>query len=457
MRRWAPRGNGGRRVADRRSRPFSALFFGASGSGVSPDAAEDIGGICVESLLARLSKKVRGCGRRTRVLAATVLFAASGAACGEGSRAQPEFSAAGQALAHRAYVVSLESDELTVIDLDRLEIIGRVPTGGISNHMAELNADFTKVYIDSAQSDEAVVVDAVALEVRDRISVGRHPTHLSLSRDGRLMAVMDEDEDAVSFIDTERDVEVKRLGGFKTPHFFRWAPDGRSAYVANLGAYHLSRVNTATLEIDGAVALEGYAAGVTEAPREGGFADAQIDVEGVMYAAHSATGRVLVYDTKRETKLPELNVGKSPWIVFADHPFKGLPRRYLGPNFGDATVSMIDGGARRVTATLPGDAEAYGVNYSPLAPNKAFVMNRVRRDVAVVDTLTQAVTKRIPVGGNTETAATTADGKYIVAAVSNANRVVVIDVETETIVKVFEDVGKYPWSVTIPLGQNYCH
>jgi YVTN family beta-propeller protein len=61
------------------------------------------------------------------------------------------------------------------------------------------------------------------------------------------------------------------------------------------------------------------------------------------------------------------------------------------------------------------------------------------------------------VGGNTETASTTADGKYIVAAVSSANRVVVIDAVTKTIVRQFDNIGRYPWSVTIPRGQNYCH
>ena len=43
------------------------------------------------------------------------------------------------------------------------------------------------------------------------------------------------------------------------------------------------------------------------------------------------------------------------------------------------------------------------------------------------------------------------------AAVSSANRVVEIDVKTRKIKKIFENVGRYPWSVTIPGGQNYCH
>ena len=67
------------------------------------------------------------------------------------------------------------------------------------------------------------------------------------------------------------------------------------------------------------------------------------------------------------------------------------------------------------------------------------------------------MTDTIDVGGTTETASTTPDGKWIVAAVSSANQVVVIDAVTNEIVKTFDNVGKYPWSVTIPHGQNYCH
>jgi YVTN family beta-propeller protein len=357
--------------------------------------------------------------------------------------------------------VSLESEDLTVIDLERLEVIGRVPTNGLTNHMAEISADFEKVYVVSSGTDEVVVVDARALEVVGRIAVGRHPTHVSMSRDGRLLAVMDEEEGsgAISFIDTARDVEVKRVPGLHRPHYLRWSLDGRHAYVANINAHHLTRIDVRSLEIVDHIPLADFAAppNATEAPDEGGFADAQIDNDGMLYAAHAATGRVLVYDTLAEQKLPEIRTGRSPWIVFAEHPFVELAPRYLGPNFGDETVSMIDGDELSVVATLPGDRETYGVNYSSKAPGRAFVMNRSREDIAVVDTERGAILRHIEVGGTTETAATSADGKLIIATVSSADRVVAIDAVSEQIVATFDDVGSFPWSVTIPKGQNYCH
>lgn len=361
-------------------------------------------------------------------------------------------------LADRAYIVSKESDEVDVIDLRRLELAGRIFTGGRASHMLELNADFTKAYVDSEESDETIVFDTSALTVTRRIATPRHPTHLTLTRDGRYFAIVAELDDAVFFVDTARDEIAATVPGFMLPHFARMSLDGRYAYVANLGGDHLTRVALDSFTIDGTIALDGFD-DHTAAPDEGGFADAQIDQQsGLLYAAHRATGRVLVYDTVAQRKLGELTVGDRPWIVYAEHPFRLGAQARLVPSFADRAASLIASDPPAVVGALPfADEESYGVNYSPRAPGKAFIMNRVKHEIAVADTAAMRLAGTIDVGGTTETASTSADGKYIVATVSSADRVVVIDAATQTVVKTFENLGSYPWSVTIPGGQNYCH
>jgi YVTN family beta-propeller protein len=379
-------------------------------------------------------------------------------ACGDQSD-KSDVGKVESSLLNRAYIVSLESDELTVIDLDRFEIIQRVPTAGVANHMAELNGDFTKIYVDSSESDKTMVIDARTFEKVGEINTGKHPTHISLSLDGKFFAIMNEGDNAVSFVDPKTDTEIKRLPGFYTPHFMRFSPDGKYGYVANIGAHHITRVDLDKLEIDREIVLDGFKGSPNPdmAPDETGFGDVQINQEGILYAAHAGAGRVLAFDTKTQTKIGEIKVGERPWIVYAEHPFHDVPLRHLVPNFGSQTVSVIDAVKQMEIGSMPGDEEAYGVNYNTEHPELAFVMNRVRQDVAVVDINRGAILRRIDVGGNTETASTTADGRYIVAAVSSANRVVIIDARTQEIRKIFENVGKYPWSVTIPGGQNYCH
>lgn len=359
-------------------------------------------------------------------------------------------------LAHRAYVVSQQSEELTVIDTEEHRVIGQVATRGISNHMAEVSADLESVFVVSSSTDEIVVIDARSLAITARVPVAGHPTHISSSRDGRLIAVVAEDYDEVVFLDPATATVTSRVSGMVIPHFVRWSEDGASAYVANIGGHHVTRVDLATMTIAEQIVLDGFTT-ETPAPEESGFADVQIDRDGVLWAAHSMTGRLLAYDTRANRKLAELPVGEKPWIAFAEHPFAEVPLRHLVPSFGDRLVRLVDGVERAVVTSLPGDEEAYGVNYSSQTPDLAFVMNRVRADVAVVDTARREVVKRIPVGGNTETAATTADGRWIIATVSGADRVAVIDPVSQAVVETIDGVGSYPWSVTIPGGQNYCH
>jgi len=274
-----------------------------------------------------------------------------------------------QALEQRAYIVSKLSDELTIIDLNKLEILGKVRTLGEGNHMAELNADFTKAFVDSAETDESVVVDLRTLKVTNRLKITGHPTHLSISRDGKLLAIVAEDENAVTFLDPKTEKVVKRLEGFMTPHFVRWAPDGEFAYVANIGAHYLTKVDLKKLEIVGTIAPEGVKATPRDAyaENETGFADAQIDADGILHAADNGMGRVVMYDTNSQEQLPDIQVGPDPWIVYAEHPFFNVPVRMV-PNLGDMTITSIRAKTREVMM-IPdaGDHDSNGVNFSGLA------------------------------------------------------------------------------------------
>jgi DNA-binding beta-propeller fold protein YncE len=425
----------------------------------SASAGEGEGVDAVELQARKPAPRTRRCinlgGRKmsttTRVVSIAIVLVATGC-----SPAAPPAD-----LVNRAYVVSKNSDEVHVIDLNRLEILGVVHTGGRSGHMGELNRDFTELLVDSELSNESEIIDTASLTVVDKLSTPRHPTHVSLTRDGRTFAVMAEADDAVMILDAATHAVVATLPHFYLPHFMRMSLDGRYGYVANLRGNHITKVDLTALAVVEEIPLDGFVATTadTELADESGFADVQIDqVTGLLYAAHRGSGRVLVYDTVRQQKLPDLTVGKMPWIVYAEHPFAEVARRPVVPNFGDLSASVVSAGASAVAATLPfADQETYGVNYSPLVPDQAFLMNRQKQQIAVVDTAQKTLVDQIDVGGTTETASTTADGRFIVATVSSINRVVVIEAATHRIVKTFDGVGSYPWSVTIPRGQNYCH
>ena len=150
-------------------------------------------------------------------------------------------------LEDRAYIVSKGSDEVDVIDLTCLELVGKISTGGVASHMLELNADFTKAYVDSEESNETIVFDTAKLVVTKKITTPRHPTHLSLTKDGKYFAVVAELDNVVYFIDNAADEIVATIPNFMLPHFTRMSLDGRFGYVANLDGHHISRDRSAVV------------------------------------------------------------------------------------------------------------------------------------------------------------------------------------------------------------------
>ena len=361
-----------------------------------------------------------------------------------------------------AYIVARDSDDLTKIDLSCMQVTLSAKIETSAAHMGELNADATKLYVDSEDTDETVVVKTSDFSVVKRITTPTHPTHITHWRNEDKFSVVAEGADSIFFVDAVSDEVIKVLPGLlpaalqphgarralfvrrqleEQPHHARRSADagrstGRSRSMATTRRPTPSCSPTRT------------ASPTCRSTRS----------RASLYAAHRATGKVMVYDTNKQEKVTELQVGQRPWIVYAEHPFGTLARRHMVPNFADESASVINSQSPAVLGTLAvADQESFGVNYSPLAPGEAFLMNREKQQIAVIDLGAMKAVDQIDVGGTTETASTSADGKYIVASVSSANSVVVIDAATHAIVKTFENVGKYPWSVTMFKGQNYCH
>ena len=178
----------------------------------------------------------------------------------------------------------------------------------------------------------------------------------------------------------------------------------------------------------------------------------------MLYAAHNATGRVLVYDTvaqaeaARSSRSAQAPGSCSPSIRSPN--CRSAPGAELRRQHGLADRRRRGRGRRD---RVQGDEEAYGVNFSSQAPDKAFVMNRdprghrggrhrERRDHGAHPGRRQHRDR----GDHRRRQVDRRGGE-------RRRQVVVIDAVTNEIVKTFEDVGKYPWSVTIPNGQNYCH
>lgn len=408
---------------------------------------------------------------------AALLSALSVAACGGTDDETTTLSA--EELATRAYVISEQSNELFVADLATMTEVGRVDTtvavDANANHMVMLSPDGGEVFITAGSHDAVVVVDARTLQVIDRIDVGAHPTHAEACfdcfPDGRdelwvaneegggplLESNGDGGQGSVSVIDMATHEVIRTIAdpSFNVPHFVRFSE--RKAYVPNIGGNQVSVIDLDSHRVSDVLLIEGQTEPGPCSADPCGFADAQIDQRGLLVAAHIETGRVLSYDTVTGERRPDLTMGNRPWSVFVDS-LDDTFDTHLMPNWGDESVSLIHRAEHReIARSLEGDQESYGVNYSPLAPGEAFVLNRIKERVAVIDRENGELIEAIDVGGTTETGSITEDGQYLLLPISSSNQFMVLDVTTREEVARFDNVGVYPWSVTTVGGQNYCH
>jgi DNA-binding beta-propeller fold protein YncE len=390
-------------------------------------------------------------------------------------------------LLNRAYVISNESNDLFVMDLGTLTKVAQVDTsvgeGVNGNHMAMVSKDGSKIFISAPEQNTMVVLDARTLEITDRIALGNHPTHsemcINCPPDGRdeLWVVNEQGspdlqppqttnpdpnaaplppQGSVSVIDMDTDEVVKTFTdpSLMVPHFVRF--HGHTAYIPSIGGNQITVLDLDSFTVQDVLLLDGQDQPGACSGDPCGFADAQIDGSGMLVAAHIETGHVLSYDTNMGQRRPDLLAGNHPWSIFVDQMSNNFDTNLM-PNWGDSTVSVIADHNKEIARSLEGDQESYGINYSPLAPGQAFVLNRVKERVAVIDRQTGSLVDAIDVGGTTETASTTRDGKYLLLPISSTNQFAVLDVSTRQEVARFDDVGQYPWSVTTIGGQNYCH
>jgi YVTN family beta-propeller protein len=361
-------------------------------------------------------------------------------------------------LMHRAYVVSNESNEMFVFDFATLEEVGSLDTTVVSgavngNHMAMVSMDGTKVYTTAAEQDSLVVVDAASLAVTKTMKIGTHATHMAFRPDTSELWIMAEGDNAIVVLDTDTDTVTHTITdpSLHTPHFARFSGD--YAYTPSIGGNQVSILDLATYSVVDTLVGDGLAEGGCEGD-PCGYADAQIDPNGMLFASNFTTGKVIVYDTLTGERLPDVQVGINPWSAFID-PFSADESFAFVPSWTTSTVSRIgaDGSAKIWTA---GDSEVYGVNFSAQAPDEAFVLDRQKEQVAVLDRESGEILDTLDVGGTTETATTTADGRLLLP-ISSTGEVAVVDTATHAELARFSGVGTYPWSVTTAEGQNYCH
>jgi YVTN family beta-propeller protein len=327
--------------------------------------------------------------------------------------------------------------------------------------MAMLTNDGKKLLVSATGRDRFLIVDLATQRIEKTVATGQSPEHFDITLNDQYAYVGNMEDSTVSVIDLKAGTEVKRLAGFFEPHGFSVLPQGSKVYVSNFGAHEVRAIDVLSHQTASRLAIgDVHRAAIRDPERYlselKGIANPTLTIDGkFVYAADGDAGVVGVIDTRTDRVVSTLKVGEAPWRAYASPDGLWM----LVPNNGDETVSVIDAKTHRVVSSLKGGPEMTGINFTQ-GGKKAYIISRGESAVYVYDLRTFKRVNRLKIGNHLalETAATTADGKKIYLASSTDDAVYVVDGITDQ-VKRIENVGRYPWGVTIlgAASANYCH
>ncbi|MFL5333814.1 MAG: PQQ-dependent catabolism-associated beta-propeller protein [Geminicoccaceae bacterium] len=301
------------------------------------------------------------------------------------------------AQAREIFVTNEKGNSVTVIDGDKLEVVGTIPVGNRPRGIV-MAKDGKQLFICASDDDTIQIVDLATHTVVGTLPSGPDPEQMVLSDDGTTLYVANEDDNMVTVIDiaTRQVVSEVPVGvepeGMGVSHDGKWLVN--TSETTNMAHF----INTDTHEITDNVLVD-------QRPR---FAEWTAD-DAEIWVSSEVGGTVSVIDNATRAVKQK--------IRFA---IPGVPQQAIQPE------------AIRVLKDR----------------SKAFVALGPANRVAVVDAQTFEVEKYLLVGQRVWQLAFSPDQKWLYSTNGVSNDISVIDVDDLEVVKSVT-TGAYPWGVVV--------
>ena len=232
------------------------------------------------------------------------------------------------------YVVSPEGKYVSVLGRDGAEVLRRIPLDGgplgIAAHPSE-----RRIYVADWYGARLWIIDPEAGVVGE-VATGDSPSGIAVTPDGALVLSADRDSDQVTIADAiTGEVQARVKVGIR-PFGITIGPDGRRAFTADVGSNTVTVIDIAAARVLGTVPTG-------ERPYAVAFA------QGIGFATDQYGDTVTAFDAATLTPLGRIDVGEYPEGIAPSSD----GRRLVVANWFSNSISVIDAETREVIHEIP--------------------------------------------------------------------------------------------------------
>jgi DNA-binding beta-propeller fold protein YncE/plastocyanin len=226
-----------------------------------------------------------------------------------------------------------------------------------------------------------VVIDAATWQIKQTLPFGNNPHNLTDSPDGRYIYQSSWHGNELGIYDRQEDRWAKVMPIGSAPAHIATVPDGR-AYVTLNAENFIAVVDPNTFEVQKHIELRGKGPHGIWVDRSGRW----------IVAALTLSGEAAIIDTTTDEVVAELPVGRLPLAA----SINGAGTKAYIPSALDGTITVIDVPSRTVTKVLR-DVGA-GLIQVPFTPDDRYAVQAVTGsgEIVIIDGQTDQIIKRLP-------------------------------------------------------------
>lgn len=141
-----------------------------------------------------------------------------------------------------AFINNVMSGDITVVDVEKLEIVSSIKVGTMPNE-SELSPDDKYLYVANVQDGTMSIVDVKKSKEIDKIKTGEGTHGVAVSNDGKYVWTTNRFSKDISIFDIEKKKVIKTIKTGGEPNHIAVLPNSDIAYVSNLKSEDISVID----------------------------------------------------------------------------------------------------------------------------------------------------------------------------------------------------------------------